>query len=282
MAGPSTIANDIARTKLYLGSAEQGTVFGREFSFYSGAPTTPVSFTGNQILGAASDGPGANIIDGIGPVLDATVCSEPTLTVVSVVLGDPIVITVAFEGIQPGDVFVLFNLSGDSYGPSSITPTFGGLELTFPDESLLPAGTYSLKVIRDNNLECFDVESNIYTITGTVCAISITDLTSPTGFPVIPPGPPGFPGGSFTVDLVGAGFLSGPLTVTIGPNFFPPNDTIIPDSVTVIDDNNMSIDFTGNFNSGIYGVTVALTADPTCFAQIGYGFVQPYIALQFF
>ena len=69
MTGPSTRADDIARTKLYLGSAEQGTVFGRKFSFYSGSPTTPVSFTGNQILGVGSNGPGANIIDGIGPPL---------------------------------------------------------------------------------------------------------------------------------------------------------------------------------------------------------------------
>jgi len=268
MAGPATAANNIARTKLYLGSAEQGVVFGRTLNFYSGAPTTPVSFTGNQILGVNSDGPGANIINGIGPGILISACDEPVLIVTAIIAGDDnLFVSVALSNLLPGDVFVLFNTNGNAFSPSQIDIILGGLNLTFPDPDLLPAGSYSLKVIREGNPDCFDIVYNIYNVAGTVCAITTTAMSSPTSFPVFPPGPPGSPGGFFPqIDVVGTGFLTGPLTITL-TNSFPPFDIIIPASVTIGDDMNLMFSFFGNGVDGFYSVRVALTAEPTCFDE---------------
>lgn len=218
-------------------------------------------------------------------VVVLTACVIPTIfsfgPPTSATQGDGFVLVpVTYNIVQPGDNYGLFGFGltpisgvGVPTGPNSADVTF----FIGPTADL---GIYDFGIARASDPTCNDVEPGAFEVTSS-CPIGIFGMTSPTGFPVIPPGPPGFPGGSFIVDLVGVGFLTGPLTVTIGPNTFAPFDTIIPTLVTVIDDNNMSIGFTGNFVDGAYGVTVALTADPTCFAQIGYDFMFPFIGLQF-
>jgi hypothetical protein len=284
MANPDEQQERIA---YYQSRVQVGPYLDKLYSFFPGQPTLPNNQTANKAVYVGDgSGPGAKILNGIHPFVPPVLpCDEVIITDLQIVFPDPALFISIVWNLLPGDIISLFNTStGQVLAPVSVSPIVGGLEVEF-DMTSPPAtgGSWSLKIARATNLDCFAVRNDIFQLTGAVCSLSITDLTSPTGFPVIPPGPPGFPGGSFTVDLVGVGFLSeGPVTVTIGPNLFPPNDTIIPTLVTITDDNNMSLDFTGNFNSGVYGVTVALTADPTCFAQIGYDFAPPYIALQFF
>jgi hypothetical protein len=221
-------------------------------------------------------------------VLVSSVCVLPSILSfgppTSASQGDGLVLVpVNYNVVEPGDIYALFGFGLTTIPGVGVPTGPGSADVTFNIGPTADIGTYTFGITRAADPTCNDSLPAAFTV-GSPCPITITDMTSPTGFPVVPPGPPGFPGGSFTVDLVGAGFLTGPLTVTIGPNFFAPNDTIIPDSVVVIDDNNMTIDFTGNFVSGSYPVRVALTADPTCFDEIGtdpFG-PEPKIVLQFF
>jgi len=86
MTGLSTAADNVARTTLCLGSAEQNTVFNRQFTTYSGAPTTPV--------------------------LKQTIsCDEPTPFDVSVVFGDDnVFVTVEYNNLEFG--FTGTNING--------------------------------------------------------------------------------------------------------------------------------------------------------------------------
>jgi len=261
-----------ARARLYQQSAKPGVVFNRRLSFYSGAPTTPRSFTGDQILGVASGGVGAALINGAGPPIVVPIpCDEPTIFTVQVVIGDDnVIVRVTYNNPLPDDIYVLFNSNGQSFGAvssSETPPPPGEITILFPDNDVLPPGQYSLKIARAADPEnCFSVRNGIFVVAATACPIETTEMSSPSGFPVVPPGPPGFPGGSFTIEIVGAGFLTGPLTITLTNNF-PPFNVILPDSQLVIDDNNLTFDFTGTFVDGLYTVRVALTADPACFDE---------------
>jgi hypothetical protein len=278
-------ATSSARASLYLGRGQTGRVLNRVFTFYSGAPTTPNSYTGNLALGASSGGPGAALINGVGPARPVDLpCDEPTITALTVLFPPGnVVVEVVYSNPAPDDVYVLYSPgTGQSFGPTSApTPIPGGYAVPFPDVALLPAGSYSFKVLRASNPRCLSSRAGLFVAAGAVCPIEITDMRSPFGFPVIPPGPPGFPGGIFLqIDLVGSGFLTGPLTLEIINNFFPFN-TILPDSVTVVDDNNLMFSFTGTGITGSYRVRVSLTADASCFDEIGDEPGEPFIALQF-
>lgn len=262
-------ATAAARAALYLKTAQEGTVLNQDLLFYSGKPTDPTNFTGNQILGTHSGGVGAALIDGIGPARQVAECDPPILVVVDVDEGDlNLVITIQSNNILPTDVFVLFNTSGNSFAPSNVQVIGDEIELTFPDPDDLPDGIYHLKVIRADNAKCFAVVNNVVTIGDVeVCPIVTTTMSSPVGEPVEPPGPPGDPFDFFPqIDIVGAGFLSGPLTITI-TNSGAPFNVILPDAVVVVDDNNLMFSFTGDGEEGDYIVRVALTADPSCFDE---------------
>jgi len=268
--GINTGPNAVARSKLYLERGQNGVVINREFAFYSGKATQPNSFTGNLILGTGTNGPGANLIDGIGPpIVERQPCEEILVeSIVCDLVGDTLTVTVIYN-VLPGDIYVLFNTStGQQLVPVSVTPIGGGVDVVF-DVTSPPAdaGSWTFKTMRvANPKNCFFVKSNCVVVAGSVCLITLLTLVGDG----VPPNPALFPGNPGTVSLTGAGFLSGALTVTIPPVFggFTP---FTVDLVTIIDDNTMDIDFTSDpFEMGQWGVRVELTADPMCFAEIGF------------
>ena len=259
---------EAARLAYYQSRRKVGRYLNRDLSFYPGAPTIPQSFTGNLMLVAGGTGPGAKILNGINPfVPEPLPCEDPIITSLVVGLFDDLNITVLYN-VEPGDVYIMFNTTDGTTLPIiSVTPIVDGVTVVFDDDSP-PAtpGSYTFKIIRAGNLDCFATRSNVFQIAPAVCLIEITSMT---GDGVFPPGPPIFPGTpGQSVALVGAGFLSGALTVTI-INTSPPFNTFLPTLVTVIDDNNMTVDFDAPFFDGFYDVRVELTADPTCFDEIG-------------
>jgi hypothetical protein len=276
-------ATAAARAQLYQQTAKNGRVFNRTLAFYNGAPVGN-SFTGNLALGVTSGGVGAALINGAGPPLGTQVpCDPPTILDLSIIYGDDnIFVIVEYSNPLPDDIFVLFSSAGQSFKPSAVSPFGDALALTFPDGNLLPDGLYSLKILRASDpTRCLAVRNGIFNISNEVaCTISVTDMTSETGFPVVPPGPPGFPLGTFTISLVGTGFLSGALTLEI-INQFPPFNTLLPTSIIVADDNSLQFDFMGDGTDGLYAVRVSLTDDASCFDTIGDEFGEPAIALQF-
>lgn len=269
MAGPGDAGG---REELYTERGQNGIVLAREFAFYPGAPTIPDNFTGNLILGAQGNGPGAFLLDGIGPPIRETVACEDVVieSLVCNVVGDTLTVT-ALYNVLAGDIYVLFNTStGQQLLPQSVTPVVGGVDIVF-DVTSPPAdeGAWSFKVMRLANPKgCFFVKPNCFVIAPVVCLITLTTLTGDGVFP----NPPLFPGNSGTVSLTGSGFLSGALTVTMPVAFFGFTPFTV-DLVTVIDDNNMDIDFTSVLGEdGQWGVRIELTSDPTCFDEIGFVF----------
>jgi len=255
-------AQEAARIAYYQSRRKVGRYLNRDLSFYSGAASIPQSFTANLALVAGGTGPGAKILNGINPfVPEPLPCDDPIITsFVAVVAGD-LTLTVLYN-VEPGDVYVMFNTTDGTTLPLiSVTPIVGGVEVVF-DDDVPPAtpGSYTFKIIRAGNLKCFATRSNVFQIAPAVCPIEVTGMT---GDGVTPP--PLFPGSlGHSVMVTGSGFLAGPLTITI-VNVFPPFNILIPTLITVVDDNTITIDFDAPFATGFYEVTVALTADPTCF-----------------
>jgi hypothetical protein len=276
-----------ARIAYYQERRKLGAYLNNPLYFYPGAATVPQSFTGNLIAYGGGNGPGAKIINGIGPAIPAPPpCDEPIITSLIINAAAPDILNMDVEyNVLPGDIYFVFNVpTGQVLYPQSVTPIAGGVQVEF-DMTSPPAdgGSWTFKIIRADDEACFAIRSGVYVTAAAGCALEVTDLSSPTGFPVSPPGPPGFPFGSFFgIEVTGSGFTTGPLAVTLINNF-PPNNTIVASAVNVIDDNNLTFDFTGDGTSGLYAVRVTLISDPTCFAEIGTNpFTEPVVALQFF
>lgn len=228
--------NSAERATLYLGRAQQGTVFNREFNFYPGSATVPNSFTGNQALGATSGGPGAFIINGIGPALVGEACDEPVILVTNVVFGDDnVFIFIEMSNVSPTDTFIIFNANGDAFKASNVSPSGGNWVLTFPDSALLPSGSYALKVIREGDLDCFDIEYNVFNIAGAVCAIDAGAWTFSGGVPFPPVV---FPNPRAT-QIVGSGFTTCMISVQVNllVSVGPSPGTLPVIGLTVINDN---------------------------------------------
>jgi hypothetical protein len=261
------------RQQLYLERGRNGVVLQREFGFFPGAPTVPTSFTGNLALGSHSGGPGDYILNGVGPpIREAVPCEsvevESILCEIATNGTDTLVVTVLYN-VFPGDIYVLFNTStGQQVTPTTVTPIVGGIVATFPAESPpLDPGAWSFKIMRlANPKDCFFVKANCLVLAPVVCTLTLLTLTGDGVFP----NPPLFPGDSGTVALTGTGFLSGALNVTIPAAFGGPTPFTV-DVVNIIDDSNMTIDFTSVVGEdGQWGVRVELASDPTCFAEIGF------------
>jgi hypothetical protein len=271
-----------ARAQLYQQTAKIGRVLNRTFAFYNGAPMGN-SFTGNQALGVTSGGVGAALINGIGPPLVAAVpCDTPTIfSVVILFLDDNVRLTITYSNPQPDDIFVLFNSAGQSFkgSPPSMTGP-NEVEILFPDVDRLPAGVYSLKILRASSpTTCFSVRNNIFLVEGTVCTLAV-DGWSGNGVSPFPP-PPLIPGETDNVvSVTGSGFLSGPLTVTIFAILGGPDNLNIA-SVNVIDDNNLDVQFDADpVQTGVYAVRVELTDDAACFGEYGTEFGQDMLSVQ--
>ena len=255
--------NSAERARLYLSRAQQGTVFNREFNFYPGNATVPNSFTGNQALGASTNGPGAFIINGVGPVLVAEECEEPVIVLTNVVFGDDnVFIFIEMSNILPTDTFIIFNTSGNAFAALSVSPSGGNWVLTFPGSDLLPPGTYALKVIREGDLDCFAVEQNVFNISGGVCLIDAGPWTNPGGIPFFPiffPGP-------IPTEITGSGFTTCTIDVeVISMVAIVPTLPVI--GLTVINDNLLSFTVDGSASfpfGGIYQARVFCTDIPGC------------------
>lgn len=162
--GINTAANAAARAQLYRERGVNGVVLNREFAFFPGAATIPNSFTGNLVLGGATGGPGANLLDGIGPpILDVEPCEDLVVeSILCVLIGDTLNVTVTYN-VLPGDIYVLFNTTtGQQLLPVSVVPFGGGAVASF-DLTSPPAdgGSWSFKIMRVANPRvCFFVKAN--------------------------------------------------------------------------------------------------------------------------
>lgn len=272
-----------ARAQLYLSRGQTGSYINEELIFYPGGGTIPPSFTGNLALGVNTNGPGADLLNGIVP-FQAPVEPCDAIVVTSVACevavngGDVLIVTILYN-VEEGDIYSLFNTStGQVLLPESVTPIVDGVQVAF-DVTSPPAdpGAWSFKVARESNpTVCFFVKSNCYVIQDVVCTLTITDMTGDG----VPPNPLIFPGTlDNTVSLTGTGFLSGTLNVSILQVFGGPPGTPLPiDMVTVIDDNNLDIQFdTFGDSDGAYGVVISLDEDPMCEAMIGFEILEPQI-----
>lgn len=257
--------NAADRAGLYLGRARPGVVFGQEYSFYSGNPTIPNSFTGNLTLGATVSGPGAFLINGVGPVLmPPESCDEPVLIVQSVVDSpSSLVITIEISNLLPTDTLILFNNFGVALTPSNVQVIPGAVELTFPGTDTLPAGTYALKAIRDGNPDCFDIQYGVFTNSGDVCLLDAGSwgfLMSPFP-PVVSPGP-------VNTRITGSGFTSCTISVEVDLLFAvgPSPATLPVSSLVVVDDNNITftVDGTAVFTPSVYEAVVSCDDNPGC------------------
>lgn len=279
MVGPATASNDAARAQLYANTAKTGIVFNRELTFYSGSPTTPVSFTGNQALGVSSGGPGAFLINGIGPLVEPVIpCDEPVILNLNLIFADEATIVfVEYTNPLPDDIYVLFSTTGVAYAPFGVGMVGDDITLTFPAGTDLPPGAYSLKILRASDPKnCFTVRRNIIISEAPTCDIEVTGWSGAGIFPNPPLSPAT---DDVVVSVTGSGFLSGPLTVTIFPVFFGTANLNI-DSVTVIDDNNLDVQFdTDPIETGNYGIRVELTSDPTCFSEYGTEFGEDMVVV---
>lgn len=280
---PADAATLEARTRLYLSRAQSGTVRDNPLAFYSGKATVPNSFTGNLALGVSSDGPGANLLDGVSPpIVDPVPCDEPLISEVQVtLLDDNVRVRVTYTNPDPEtDVYVLFVPgSGVNVAPLSVSPGPGPDQVTlfFPDAEVLPGGLYTLKVMRASDpTRCFSTRANVLTIESFVCTLEITDMTGDG----VSPNPALFPGSTDNVvSLTGTGFLSGTVSAQILQVFGgPPGTPLNIDSVNVIDDNNLTIQFDTFLDSdGGYGVVLTIDEEPTCTAMIGFEIFEPTI-----
>lgn len=256
--------NAADRARLYLGRAQQGTVLGRSYNFYTGNPTVPTSFTGNLALGATTGGPADFLINGVGPVLvPPETCDEPIVILQNVNEGvTMVVVTIALSNLLPTDTFVLFNSFGNAFSPSDIQSVPMGVELTFPGTDFLPSGTYALKVIREGDPECFGIEYGVLTVAGVACTVDATTWTLPGGVP-FPPSV--FPAPTAT-QLVGSGFLSCTIDVTVERVAGGGPPTLVVSALIVVDDNTLTftVDGTPVLPFGVYEARVSCTDIPGC------------------
>lgn len=167
---PADAATQEARARLYLSRAQSGAVRDNPLAFYSGKATVPNSFTGNLALGVRSDGPGANLLDGVAPLFPEVVpCDEPTiLEIVNlVVAGANVTVRVRYSEPAVGsDVYVLFNTTGQTFSALDALQT-GPDEvlLTFPDDDDLPDGIYALRIMRGSAPQtCFAVRNSLFVL----------------------------------------------------------------------------------------------------------------------
>jgi len=267
-------ADEQARIDYYQSREQVGAYLSKLYSFFPGQPTIPNNATANKAIYINNGrGPGDKILNGITPfVPEALPCDEVIITDLGVVFADPsLFVSLVYNLMPPGDIITLFNTStGQVLTPVGYSPIPGGVEVEF-DMTSPPAtaGLWSLKITRAENLDCFVVRSGIFQLTGPICALAVTGI-GPPATPVSPPGPPGFPGGvGFFIELTGVGFLTGPLTIEVITVFGFPT-TLVGYSIIVIDDTSLTFLFDGDGTEGFYGVRVSLTADPTCFGEIGF------------
>lgn len=280
MTTQNDAATATARAQLYQQTAKIGRVLNRTFAFYNGSPVGS-SFTGNQVLGVNSGGVGAALINGAGPPLVQGVpCDEPVISAISFTnLDETQRITVTYQNPLPDDIYVLFNSAGQSFPPLGVTLVPPDqVQLFYPKTDVLPPGVYSLKILRASSpATCFSVRNGIFVVEEVVCTLAVDGWSGDGIFPN-PPLSPGDPDN--VVSVTGAGFLSGPLTVTIFAVIGGPNDLNV-DSVNVIDDNNLDVQFDADpVQTGSYAVRVELTDDATCFGEYGTEFGEDMLSVQ--
>ena len=104
------------RTGFYTSTGQVGVVAGQPFTFFSGSPTDPPSFTGNQILVAGGRGIGANLLNGArrGVPQESIECTAPAIESIgppdTFMAGDGLVVVpVTYaDPVVPGDIYQLF------------------------------------------------------------------------------------------------------------------------------------------------------------------------------
>ena len=248
----------------------------KKVTTYPGQPTIPNSATGNLVINAGGAGVGADLLSGIGPVLEVPLaCNEITISSVgpptSFTAGDGLVVVeIEYNDPLESDGIIIFQLGTGSIIPivsRTITgPSTIELELNIIDS--LTGGSYALKVVRSSDPKsCFAIKYSAFEIeVPVVCTLTLTDLSGDG----VPPNGGIFAGNTDnTVSLVGTGFLSGPLTVTIDRVFGGPL-TLPIDFVTVNDDNNLDVQFdTIGGQDGQFSVTVEVTTFVGCIEIIG-------------
>jgi len=255
-----------ARIAYYQERRQLGAYLGDPLFFYPGASTVPQNATANLIAIGDGNGPGAKILNGIGPVVPVAECDEVVITDLQVAFVDPTLTVNVVYNVLPGDIITLFNTnSGQVLVPTLVTPILGGLSLEF-DMTAPPvtAGSWSFKIARAENLDCFAVRNGIFQFTGAVCAIDAGAWTYLGGVPfgpVLGAGPP------ISAQITGSGFLSCPIGVSVerdGMGSAPLNQTV--SSLVVVNDNLITFDVSrdGIVNFGTYLAIVFCTDAPGC------------------
>lgn len=278
MARSNDAATRAARRHLYLSRAQNGTRLARTLAFYPGSPTIPNSYTGNLILGASSDGPAAHLIDGVGPpVADVVPCDRPLISDVEVdTEGANVTVVVMYANPDPdSDVYLLFSTTSSlSFTPLSVVegPGLSQVTLTFPDFALFGAGFYSLRIARASDPRtCLDVRGGLINVEGPTCTLELLLLEGDgvQGFAL----PIADGTTDNTVQITGAGFLDGPLTVQIVGGDVP--QTLNITNENIINDSTLELTFDAVGSeapdpaTGEYVVSVARDDLAECDAQIG-------------
>lgn len=276
----------VNRSQFYLNRGVVTRYLDKKVTSYPGAPTIPNSSTGNNILQARGVGIGAKLLPGIGPVIPPTLaCNEIIIEQVgpptSFTAGDgEVVVPIQYNDPLESDGYVIFQLGTGSTirvtkaeitGPSTV-------ELTLNIPSSLDAGSYALKVLRASDpKECFTIRYNAFDVEpGLVCTLTITDMSGDGVDSNI------FPGTlDNVVSVTGTGFLTGTLSATIFQFVGDPPGTDLPiDFITVIDDNNLTVQFdTFGDSDGSYALTLSVNELPGCEDTIGTGFGDPAITV---
>lgn len=236
MAYKNDPATAAARSQLYLSRVRVGRVFNRTVAFYSGSPTTPTNFTGNQILGTHSGGAGGGLLNGMSPSIEVPLaCEELIIENVEVSSNnDNLFVTVTYSSPDPStDIYVLFNQStGQSFGAVSVSGS-SPVTALFPHQTLLPNGFYSLRVSRAADpAGCFDVRNGLFNR----CAITAGTWSLPGGVP-FPPNVLPIP---TLTELGGSGFFSCPLDVAVERTSAGTPATLPISGLTVVSDTLLS------------------------------------------
>jgi len=166
------VSNALSRTRLYRERGQNGVVLSRGFSFYSGKPTIPNSYTGNLLLGASTGGPAAYLLEGVVPLVEEQVCEPIDIELIaceiSVNGGDELRVTVTYN-LLSDDIYILFNtVTGQRLSPTAVNPDTDTVQAFFNVTSP-PAdpGPWSFKIMRSSNPGgCFFVQPNCYVIAG--------------------------------------------------------------------------------------------------------------------
>ena len=260
------------RVAYYRGRVESGAYLNKPLSFYPGAPTVPQSFTGNLIAVGNGNGPGAKILNGIGPAQTEEIpCVDPVITSLMTfsfpAMPDTLGITVLYN-VEPGDLLFVFNTStGQVIYPATVSPVAGGFALTF-DLTSPPAdvGSWTFKVVRAGNPNCFAIRSGVYVVTGTVCSLTADAWTLSGGlpFPEL-----GFLAGTSPVTwITGSGFTGCTLDVTVELfiSFNPAPPTLPVIGLTVTNDNliEFTVDGSGVATNATYQAVISCTDIPGC------------------